>query len=114
MNIDRYEKSLVSQLRYGILPLRVETGRFIGEKHNDRTCTLCNTPNVEDQLHFLFHCNLYNIQRQSLFVQARERIDGWDNLTEYNKLSQLFVSMTRILAKYVKNIFLLRRNTIYK
>ena len=53
LNIDRYEKSLLSQLRYGILPLRVETGRFVGEKHHERTCTLCNTDNVEDQFsHF--------------------------------------------------------------
>ncbi len=28
LNIDKYEKSLLSQLRYGILPLRIETGRF--------------------------------------------------------------------------------------
>ena len=26
LNIDKYEKSLLSQLRYGILPLRIETG----------------------------------------------------------------------------------------
>ncbi len=114
INIDRYEKSLLSQLRYGILPLRVETGRFIGEKHNDRTCTLCNSGNVEDQLHFLFHCNLYNPQRQDLYVKAREKIDGWDNMTENDKLFQLFSKLTRILAKYVKNIFLIRRKMIYK
>ncbi len=114
INIDRYEKSLLSQLRYGILPLRVETGRFIGEKRNDRTCTLCNTFNIEDQMHFLFHCNFYNSQRQELFIKAREQINGWDNLTDYDKLSQMFSKMTRILAKYVKNIFLIRRSTIYK
>ncbi len=28
LNIDKYEKSLLSQVRYGILPLRVETGRL--------------------------------------------------------------------------------------
>ncbi len=114
INIDRYEKSLLSQLRYGILPLRVETGWFIGENHNDRKCMLCNSGNVEDQLHFLFDCNLYNSQRQELFIKAREKIDGWDNMTEYDKLFQLFSKMTRILAKYVKNTFLLRRNMIYK
>ncbi len=66
LNIDRYEKSLLSQLRYGILPLRVETGRFGGEKHCDRICTLCNSGSVEDEIHFLFHCSLYDTQREGL------------------------------------------------
>ena len=36
LNIDKYEKSLLSQLRYGILPLRIETGRFCNEKREHR------------------------------------------------------------------------------
>ena len=31
LNISKYEKSLLSQLRYGVLPLRIETGRFVNE-----------------------------------------------------------------------------------
>ena len=41
LNIDK-DESLLSQLRYGILPLRVETGRFVGETFEKRICTLCN------------------------------------------------------------------------
>ena len=37
----RYERSLLAQLRMGILPLRVETGRFVNESLNERICTLC-------------------------------------------------------------------------
>ena len=69
---------------------------------------------MEDQLHFLFHCSLFNTQREELYRKARERINGWDKLSEYAKLSQLFNNMTQTLAKYVKNIFMLRRNTIFK
>ncbi len=76
LNIDRYEKSLLSQLRYGILPLRVETGRFVNEKHCDRICTLCNSGSVEDQIHFLFYCNLYDIQREDLNIKARSIMSG--------------------------------------
>ena len=32
LNIPKYEKSLLSQLRYGVLPLRIETGRFVNEQ----------------------------------------------------------------------------------
>ncbi len=114
LNLERYERSLLSQLRYGILPLRVETGRFVGETHDNRTCVLCNTNNVEDQMHFLFHCDFYNAQRQDLYIKAREKIPNWENMSDYTKLAHLFDNMTRIFARYVKNIFLLRRNTLFK
>ena len=113
LNIDRYEKSLLAQLRYGILPLRVETGRFVNEKRCDRICTLCNTGNVEDQIHFLFHCNLYETQRNEFYVKARNIIERWDELSDIDKLASLFKHMSRALGKYVKNIFLLRRNKLY-
>ena len=36
MNLDRYEKSLLSQFRYGILPLEIETGRYKGLDRENR------------------------------------------------------------------------------
>ncbi len=114
LNIDRYEKSLLSQLRYGILPLRVETGRFVNEKYCDRICTLCNSGNVENQIHFLFHCNLYDSQRDDLNIKARNIVERWDSLSEIDKLIILFKDMTRIFGKFVKTIFLVRRNKLYR
>ena len=52
------ERSIMCQFRSGVLPLRIETGRFIGEALNQRLCWLCNTDAVEDE--FLFECALYN------------------------------------------------------
>ena len=95
----------MSQLRYGILPLRVETGRFVNEQREDRLCTLCNSNSIEDQIHFLFNCPFYDTYRDELFTKARGLIDGWDNLSDIVKLSKLFSDMPRKLAKYVKNIF---------
>ncbi len=112
LNIDRYEKSLLAQLRYGILPLRVETGRFVNEKRCDRICTICESGSIEDQIHFLFHCNFYETQRDDLYIKARSVIEGWDDLADIRKLELLFTDMTRILGKFVKNIFLLRRNKL--
>ena len=114
LNIDRYEKSLLSQLRYGILPLRIETGRFVNEDRCERLCKLCNSGNIEDQIHFLFHCKLYDVQREELFIKARNVVDRWDNLSDIVKLKFLFQDMTRTLGKFVKNIFLLRRNKLYR
>ncbi len=114
LNISKYEKSLLSQLRYGILPLRVETGRFVNERREDRICKLCNLNQVEDQLHFVFHCPLYAGNREELYRKARLSIQTWDQLSDIDKLCQLFTEVPRNLGKYVKNSFVLRRQTIFK
>ncbi len=114
LNISKYEKSLLSQLRYGVLPLRIETGRFVNESREDRICTLCDLNSVEDQLHFLFHCPLYSINRNELYQKARIAITDWDTLSDTDKLIKLFSVMPRNLGRYVKNSFMSRRRTIFK
>ena len=60
----RSHRSLLAQLRSGILPLRLETGRFqnirdenTGHfqklKVEERVCTLCNLNCIEDEIHFV-------------------------------------------------------------
>ena len=36
INLNRIERSILAQFRCGILPLRIETGRYIGEKPEER------------------------------------------------------------------------------
>ena len=114
LNIDKYEKSLLSQLRYGILPLRIETGRYINEKREERICTLCNTNNIESVEHFLFDCSLYDTKRLEFMHKAQNCIVNWENLTQSECLTQLFNLMPRALGKYVKDIYLYRRSKLYK
>ncbi len=64
--LTRGQRSTLAQFRTGILPLRIETGRFTGEKECQRTCVFCKNNNVENELHFLFDCNLYaNLREKS-------------------------------------------------
>ncbi len=65
-NMPKYERSLISQLRLGILPLRIETGRYSKLETKDRLCLLCNSNEVEDESHFLFKCNFYSTLRFKL------------------------------------------------
>ena len=114
LNIDKYEKSLLSQLRYGILPLRIETGRYSNEKRDERICTLCNTNSIETAEHFLFDCSKYDTQRLPFVQKAQNFINDWENLTQTECLTQLFNTMPRALGRYVKDIFIFRRNNLYK
>ncbi len=90
LNIDKYEVSLLSQLRYGILPLRIETGRFTNERREDRICANCETNTVETVEHFLFECSLFDSQRLHFINSVHSSIDNWDNLTYDECLKQLF------------------------
>ena len=114
LNIDKYEKSFLSQLRYGILPLRIETGRFCNEKREERICVNCDTNNVETVEHFLFECPMYDTQRLQFINSVQNSIDNWDNITYEECLKQLFEVKPRALGKYVKEIFLYRRGKLYK
>ena len=60
INLKRRERSVLAQFRLGILPIRIETGRFIEEKVEDRLCRMYNQNQIENEIHFLFHCPLYN------------------------------------------------------
>ena len=50
LNLLRNERSVLAQFRCGVLPLRIETGRFVGEKPEERLCRLCNDNSPEDEM----------------------------------------------------------------
>ena len=60
LNLKRHERSLLAQLRCGILPIRVETGRYVGETPDQSLCILCDSDSVEDEIHFVLKCSLYH------------------------------------------------------
>ena len=41
---------MISQLRVGILPLEIESSRYVRKKLTERLCKLCHC-NVEDEIH---------------------------------------------------------------
>jgi hypothetical protein len=64
LNLTSSERSMLAQLRMGILPIRIETGRFTNMKLSDRICQICQEQKVEDEIHFLFICDSYSERRQ--------------------------------------------------
>ncbi len=106
----KYDRSLISQLRLGILPLRIETGRYSNLREADRICQLCSANQVENESHFLFQCELYNIERLRLEVAIGVPLA---NLVENEKYDLVF-GHPFILAKYVRTAFKKRREKLYK
>ncbi len=64
--MSRPERSLLAQLGIGVLPLKIETGRYNNVTVvEDRICELCDL-DIEDENHFVCSCPIYS---QFLIIQ---------------------------------------------
>ena len=115
LNLLRNERSVLAQFRCGVLPLRIETGRFVGEKPEERLCRLCNYNSPEDEIHFLLDCTLYTTLREQWFRDIIQRFpeNTWTQMDNHEKMKLLVCSYPRQTAKYLVNAFLKRRRTLY-
>ena len=76
VNMNRKYRSVLAQLRSGILPLEIECVRWKSLEVEERKCEVCDQSVVvsEDESHFLFECSLYNSER-SHFIETIDRPD---------------------------------------
>ena len=112
LNLNRKERSLMAQLRSGILPLRIETGRYARESPDERLCKLCNDSTIEDEKHFVLNCSFYRDIRNQLLSSIDLPAD-WNTYCETQKLKFVLNVQTRKIAKYLVKAYCLRRRHIY-
>ena len=109
--LNREKRSLVAQLRSGILPLQVEVGRWQGIPIEERICPVCNLNQVEDECHFLFECNNYYMERMSLYTKLP---DDFENLSVSNKLNILMSRQSiHLFSEYLVNLYKKRQSVLY-
>ena len=74
-HLKRQDRSLLAQFRTGILPLRIETGKYQLNKDpntesfrklnvEERTCLICNTGDIENET--IFYVNAVHTRAQGL------------------------------------------------
>ncbi len=66
--MSRRQRSYLAPLRCSILPLHIETGRWYRVKEN-RLCKACNNNQIENEYHFIFHCNAYSRLRTAFITK---------------------------------------------
>ena len=122
-NIPKNIRSIFAQFRIGILPLHIETGRFVNivdsqtgryRKTNveERLCKLCNSQEVEDEKHFIFECNLYRDERHKLHELCSD-LPEFTNYSEIDKLKYFNKYEWRFLANYIYEIWQKRKGSEY-
>ena len=113
-SINRYDRSLFAKFRCGILQLRIETGRFNNTKLEERTCELCNSQEIEDELHFLCVCVTYEDLRVALFNKVCASHPQFNDLCNEEKFTFLIVNCARDVIKFVKAAWEVRKQALYK
>ena len=82
--LSKQERSFLVQLRYGVLPLRVETSRYSGLRPQQRTCQICDSGEVENECHFILDCDLYTTEKQLLYNKIDDQSSQTLNSPEKN------------------------------
>ena len=72
--ISRMERSSVAKMKFGILPIAMETERFCKNrpKPEDRKCKLCTNGDAEDEAHLLFVCGRHAMAREPYLMGVYE------------------------------------------
>ena len=83
------QRKAIAKLRLGVLPIRIETGRYERPKRSalERTCKQCDLNVPENEIHFLLHCPKHVHIRQ-LFSQ-KIILEDFFNLNDVDKLKYL-------------------------
>ena len=121
----RSQRSIIAQLRSGILPLRIETGRFQNKKDalskqvrklkaEERVCLICKTNDIEDELHFIFECKEYCEFRNEMYDKVLVKKENFMNLSNIEKLNYLMKDECKILSEYLVNSWNKRRTLMIK
>ena len=79
-NIPASHRAHYARLRSGTHQLRLETGRRVHEKEEERLCNVCVTGKIETESHFLLECYVYNRLREGMFEKINQ-ITGYNLLT---------------------------------
>ena len=110
-HLPKSRRSLIAQLRLSILPIRIETGRFVCEKQEERLCKLCDGTNVEDENHVLLECPCYETIRTEFLGKIDQSI--FANLDNFNKQKFLYEHHPYVTGNMLSKIVAKRKSLLY-
>jgi hypothetical protein len=95
-------------LRTGELPLRRNTGRWVGLPKTERICQFCNLHMIEDEYHFVFICPLYT----DLRIKYIRNSNIYSMQTFYQLLSTRNTQVLVNVCKFVKYAIMVRKDSM--
>ena len=112
---NRGHRSALAQFRCGVLPLSIETGRFMSIPANLRLCNFCDENVVEDEVHFILYCSFYCELRNLLLAKVSTVIPDFISLNENEKMCALMGPLiVKHSAEFIYNAMYKRRKLLYR
>ena len=102
--VDKDLRRCLCSFRISTHKLRIERGRYYGERPEERLCDSCNI--IENEIHFLCKCNKYNSLRKKMFdsINAIDVVHDSDNEhTFINLMTSSDKNITKALATFVQD-----------
>ena len=93
----------LSKFRSGSSQIHIETGRYTNTPLCDRLCEFCDNHQVEDEMHFLLICPMYNDLRYELIHQMNVLDASFIN---YHPLCQLCIILNTDSVQYTLGKYL--------
>ena len=112
------QRRVASSFRIRNHNLKIETGRFTIPKTPEdlRICDHCSLNSVENELHILFHCDLYNDLRKNRFIKINDRNTLFINYNIHDKVCFPFNNtdshISRLTATFISQVFERRKKHI--
>ena len=103
-NITRTQRSLLAQLRLGILPLAIETDRYYRIPLDKRFCKLCDENVIEDEIHFICICKFFAEEREALLIKLHCAGQNLEITPSMNNLYVLCHMMIKLLVNMLKKL----------
>ena len=110
-NMPRNYRQLLSKLRCDTLPIAVETGRYEGKLLNDRVCKFCDSGAVEDEVHIMMNCQMYDDLQHELFQDMQSADNTFNIQPVFTQFLTIMSdkSCQYKLAKYLSYVLKRRR-----
>ena len=111
----RAHLSILAKFRSGSLPLLIETGRYSKVPLQNRICKLCNSNQIEDELHFLLNCEFFEDLRRPLLFKAQRCNTDFARLNNTDEFIFLMnhINLTHILAWTLFEMFKRRKQFLF-
>ncbi len=114
-NLNRSQRSVLSKIKLGVLPLAIETGRWKDTPLEKRLCAVCKAGYLENEYHFLLFCEGLKETRTKLFQDIADNTDVNASGSEAEIFRALLSSEAlKFTARYVEKMFLERKDAIFK
>ncbi len=106
MSMSKEHRKGIARLRSGTFPLQIELGRYKKIPLDQRLCKFCKADCIENEIHFLLDCELYEDLRYQLFYEMCNLDNDFNSYNTLQKICILFTTK-HVQPLLGKTIFLM-------